>query len=217
MAHKLISKATIASLMFSALITPQTIAAEPTTTRFTKPHTETVTTSALHTVPDHTVEGKIFTDSYAQTGLYTTVTHHSNQPNLTIVLGEESLNHVNTNEDTLYITPPAHSWTDYTELNAHWIQQLLEENDFRHYTNITWIGHGQAADFIAHLIANNPTRIHNAILVQGGEYYTHKLTQATYDQLLNLNITIKNTNPDEAKRIAHTYTTHGFQNVTVGK
>lgn len=114
MAHKIISKATIASLMFSALIAPQAIAAEPTTTRFTKPHTETVTTSTLHAAPNHTAKGKVFTDSYDQTGLYTTVTHHNTQKNLTIVLGEESLNHVNTNEDTLYITPPAHSWTDYS-------------------------------------------------------------------------------------------------------
>lgn len=214
MANKLISKATIASILFSTLLAPQTLATTTETLKETKPHTETITTSTLQTVPHHTAEGKVFVDSYNQTGLYTIVKHQNNQPNLTIVLGEESLKHVNTNEDTLYLYPTKDTWTDHIELNAHWIQQLLEEKEFTHYTNITWVGHGQAADFIAHLIANNPTRIHNTTLSQGGKYHSYKLTQATYDQLLNMNITIKNTNPKTAKEIAQSYTTHGFQNVT---
>lgn len=214
MANKLISKASIASILFSALLSPHALATEATPLRETKPHTETITTSTLQTVPHHTAEGKVFVDSYNQTGLYTTVKHETNQPNLTIVLGEESLTHVNTNEDTLYLYPTKDTWTDHIELNAHWIQQLLEEKEFNHYTNITWVGYGQAADFIAHIIANNPIHIHNTTLVQGGHYHSYKLTQASYDQLLNMNITIKNTNPKTAKEIAQSYTTHGFQNVT---
>lgn len=214
MANKLISKATIASILFSTLLAPQTLATTTETLKETKPHTETITTSTLQTVPHHTAEGKVFVDSYNQTGLYTIVKHQNNQPNLTIVLGEESLKHVNTNEDTLYLYPTKDTWTDHIELNAHWIQQLLEEKEFNHYTNITWVGYGQAADFIAHIIANNPTHIHNTTLVQGGHYHSYKLTQASYDQLLNMNITIKNTNPKTAKEIAQSYTTHGFQNVT---
>ena len=214
MSNRFISKATVAALMFTAMLAPQANATTPTETRTTEPRTETITTSTLVSVPNHTAEGRLFVDSYNQTGFYTIVKHETNQPNLTIVLGEESLAHVNTNEDTLYIYPTAENWSDYPELNSHWVQQLLEEPEFAHYTNITWVGHGQAADFIAHIITNEPSRVQNAIMVQGGEYISHKLTQASYTQLQNMGITIKNNNAQELKEIAHSYQIRGFQNIT---
>lgn len=214
MANKFIPKATIAALMFTAMLAPQATATTLTETRTTEPRIETIATSTLVSVPNHTAEGKLFVDSYNQTGFYTTVKHETNQPNLTIVLGEESLAHVNTNEDTLYIYPTAEDWADYPELNSHWVQQLLEEPEFSHYSNITWVGHGQAADFIAYIIANEPTHVQNVVMVQGGEYFSHKLTQASYTQLQNMSITIKNDNAQALKEIVHSYQTRGFQNIT---
>lgn len=218
MANKIVSKATIASLMFSALLTPQTLAAEPTPTRQTKPYTETLATTQLNTTENYTAHGKIFTDTYGQTNLYTHIQNTTPTKNLTIILGEESLTD-NITGDILYTTPTRthshqQSWTDYTELNQHWIHELLETPPFDNYTNITWVGKEKAADFIADTIAQNPKHITHAILINGGEYTSSGLTQATYDQLLNLNITIKNTASEDAENIAHAYKSHGFQNVT---
>lgn len=217
---KFISKATIASMIFSAMLSPYASAdTEVYVQEGERSTTNVLSYSTSTEAPQYVSEGKVFVDSFDQPGLYSFVkSEEGNSKNLTIVLDEDSVGYTHTLDDTMYLRPAREengTWTQFFESNAHWVSELLSSEDFRDYTSISLIGKGDAADFISGLVATQPDRIYSVTLVDGGEYISERLIQASYDQLLNMDIIIEGGNNTLSQEVARSYKGKGFQKIKV--
>jgi len=218
--EKFISKATIASMIFSAILSPYASADDEIyVQRDDRSATNMLSYSTSTETPRYVSKGKVFVDSFDQSGLYSFVkSEKGSSQNLTIVLDEDSVKYANTLDDTMYLRPIREengTWTQFFESNAHWVSELLASEDFLDYTSISLIGKGDSADFISSLVATHPDRIHSVTLVDGGEYISERLTQASYDQLLNMEIIIKGRNNTLSQEVARSYKEKGFQKIKV--
>mgnify|MGYP006927494629 FL=1 len=217
---KFISKATIASMIFSAMLSPYANADTSTYVQDGGQSTTNVLSYSTSTeAPQYVSEGKVFVDSFEQPGLYSIVKNGEvSSQDLTIVLDEGSVSYADNVDDTMYLRPVREddgTWMQYFESNAHWISDLLSSQEFDQYESISWVGKGDSADFISELVATQPDRIHAVTLVDGGEYTSEKLTQASYDQLLHMEVNIEGGDVHDLQQVAKSYLNRGFQKVRV--
>lgn len=217
---KFLSKATIASMIFSAMLSPYANAEVATYDKeLERAGSDVLAYTSVTDAPEYITEGKVFVDSFSQPGLYSIVKNESNiSQDLTVVLGEDSVGYADNTDDTMYLRPVKEddgTWTQYFESNSHWVQDLLESEDFQQYENISWVGKNDAADFISGVVAYHPDRINSVTLVDGGVYAYEKLTQASYDQLLNMEVSIQGSDSKIKEDVAQSYLDRGFQQVHV--
>lgn len=215
---KFISKATIASMIFSAMLSPYASAEsvlEDDNTQSSHVLAHTSVTDATNYI----TEGKVFVDSFHQPGLYSIVKNEDSvSQDLTVVLGDDSVGYADSTDDTMYLRPVREddgTWTQYFESNAHWVTNLLNSDDFTQYENISWVGKHDAADFISELVSYTPEYVDAVTLVDGGEYISHKLTQVSYDQLLNMDVSVQGVDDQRKNNVAQSYRDRGFQQVHV--
>lgn len=216
---KFLSKATIASMIFSAMLSPYANAEAVLENDDAQLESQVLTHTTVTDAPEYITEGKVFVDSFSQPGLYSIVKNESNiSQDLTVILDEDSIGYADNADDTMYLRPVKEddgTWTQYFESNAHWVQDLLESEDFQQYENISWVGKNDAADFISGVVAHHPERINSVTLIDGGLYAYEKLTQASYDQLLNMEVSIQGNDSEIKENVAQSYLDRGFQQVNV--
>lgn len=201
------NKSILAALAVGYLINPTAHAAEVIDTN--SAHFDESSVSYIN----ENYPSQIFIDSFGTLGQYSLIDNDSES----LIVSFDQTQHSSQNEDVLIVSPPRENtqWSDYSELYAHYIRDLINHGIEKTYSSIHWDGIDKdTSDFITSgIISEYPDIASSASLVDGGEYISSRLTQVDYSQLLNMEISVSSQDNNITNKVMNSFKTRGFQKV----